>query len=42
MPSVQEPPELDRPEAERYEAPAIESRESLSDPLVGTFSGAMM
>ena len=41
MPGVQEPAELDRADAERYEAPAIEAHESLSDPLVGTFSGAM-
>ena len=42
MPRVQEPAELDRADAERYEAPAIEARESLSDPLVGTFSGGML
>jgi hypothetical protein len=38
---VQEPAELDQPAAERYEAPAIEARDSLSDPLVGTVSGML-
>ena len=42
MRGVQEPAELDRADAECYEAPAIEARESLSDPLVGTFSGMRM
>jgi hypothetical protein len=44
MPAMEGPArdEHGEPEAPAYEAPAIEVRESLSDPLIGTVSGGMM
>ena len=32
----------ERDEADRYEAPAIEAREPLNDPLIGNVSGRML
>lgn len=42
MPGVQESAEAQASDVVGYEPPAIEARESLSDPLVGTISDGML
>jgi hypothetical protein len=34
--------DYDRPEPSGYEAPAIEAREPLNEPLIGAFSGGAL